>query len=56
MVAEIRKALASPEVKNVWLSQGATSGAANPKDMAAFVAAEIARWAKVAKSANIQLD
>lgn len=56
MVGEIRKALAAPEVKNVWQSQGATTGAANSKDMAAFVSAEIGRWAKVAKSANIQLD
>ena len=56
MVGEIRKALAAPEVKNIWQSQGATAGAANSKEMAAFVAAEIARWAKVAKSANIQLD
>ena len=56
MVAEIRKALAAPEAKDTWQSQGAAPGAANPKEMAAFLSAEIARWAKVAKSANIQLD
>lgn len=56
MVSEIAKALASPEVKNIWAQQGATTGAANPKEMAAFVSAEIAKWAKVAKSANIQVD
>ena len=56
MVAEIRKALAAPEAKDIWQSQGAAPGAANPKEMAAFLSAEIARWAKVAKSANIQLD
>ena len=56
MVAEIGKALAAPEVKDIWQSQGATPGAANPKEMAAFLSVEIARWAKVAKSANIQLD
>ena len=37
-------------------SQGATVGPNNPKDMAGFVTAEIAKWAKVAKSANIQID
>lgn len=56
MVGEIAKALVSPEIKNIWAQQGATTGAANPKEMAAFVTAEIAKWAKVAKSANIQVD
>ncbi len=54
MVVETNKALASSELKALWAGQGATIGPANPKDMAAFVSAEIGRWAKVAKSANIQ--
>ena len=56
MVKEIASALASNELKGLWAQQGAVIGAANPKDMAAFVSAEIAKWAKVAKSANIQVD
>ena len=56
MVAETAKALATPELKALWATQGAILGPANPKDMAAFVSAEIAKWAKVAKSANIQVD
>jgi tripartite-type tricarboxylate transporter receptor subunit TctC len=56
LVSETNKALHAPEVKNVWASQGATVGPANPKDMAGFVSTEIAKWAKVAKSANIQID
>ena len=56
MVAEVSKALAAPELKTLWAGQGATLGPANSKDMAAFVSAEIAKWAKVAKSANIQVD
>ncbi len=56
MVAETAKALAAPEVKKVWDSQGATLGPANTKEMASFVTSEIAKWAKVAKSANIQID
>ncbi len=55
MVAELAKALASAELKMLWGGQGAALGPANPKDMAAFVSAEIAKWAKVAKSANIQV-
>jgi tripartite-type tricarboxylate transporter receptor subunit TctC len=56
MVTEVNKALASTELKTLWAGQGATLGANNPKDMAVFVSAEIAKWAKVAKSANIQVD
>ncbi|MEQ1773478.1 MAG: tripartite tricarboxylate transporter substrate-binding protein [Burkholderiales bacterium] len=56
MVAETAKALAATELKTVWASQGAVLGPANSKDMAAFVKVEIAKWAKVAKSANIQVD
>jgi tripartite-type tricarboxylate transporter receptor subunit TctC len=55
-VSETNKALATPEVKNVWASQGATTGPSNPKDMAGFVSAEIAKWRGVAKSANVQID
>jgi tripartite-type tricarboxylate transporter receptor subunit TctC len=56
LVAETNKALTAPEVKNVWASQGATTGPSNTKDMAGFVSTEIAKWGKVAKSANIQID
>jgi len=56
MVAETAKALASTELKTLWAGQGATLGPATPKEMAPFVSSEIAKWAKVAKSANIQLD
>lgn len=56
MVAETAKALATTELKALWATQGAILGAANSKDMAVFVSTEIAKWAKVAKSANIQVD
>ncbi len=56
VVAETAKALASSELKTIWAQQGATLGPANPKEMAPFVSSEIAKWAKVAKSANIQVD
>ena len=56
LVSEVAKALATPEAKNVWQSQGAAIGPATPQEMAAFVSVEIAKWAKVAKSANIQID
>jgi tripartite-type tricarboxylate transporter receptor subunit TctC len=56
MLAEINKALATPEVKAIWQLQGAIVGPATPKEMAAFLAAEIARWEKVARSANIEIE
>ena len=56
LVVEVARALAMPEAKNVWESQGASIGAAKPGEMATFVSAEIVKWAKVAKSANIQID
>ena len=56
LVSEVNKALAAPEVKSVWASQGASTGPNNPKDMAGFLTAEIAKWRAVAKSANIQID
>ena len=55
VVAETAKALASADLKTIWAQQGATLGPANPKEMAPFVTSEIAKWAKVAKSANIQI-
>lgn len=56
MLAETNKALATPELKALWAQQGAVVGPNSPKAMAAFVSNEIAKWAKVAKSANIQVD
>lgn len=56
MVAETNKALAAPELQKLWAGQGATVGANNSRAMAAFVSAEIAKWAKVAKAANIQVE
>ncbi len=56
MVTETGRALQSEKVKTIWDSQGATSGALKPEEMATFVSAEIARWGKVAKDANIRIE
>jgi tripartite-type tricarboxylate transporter receptor subunit TctC len=56
MVAEVGKALSSDALKATWAQQGAVIGAANPADMAKFVTAEIEKWGKVAKTANIKID
>jgi len=54
--AELKAALASEAVAKVWALQGATIGAMDGKEMAAFVAAEIERWGKVARDGNIKVE
>ena len=56
LVVEVGKALQTESVQNVWTAQGAKPGPLNPDEMAAFVAAEVDRWAKVAKEANITIE
>jgi tripartite-type tricarboxylate transporter receptor subunit TctC len=56
MVTEVAKALESEKVKTIWASQGATPGALDPAQMATFVHAEIERWGKVAKDANVRIE
>jgi tripartite-type tricarboxylate transporter receptor subunit TctC len=54
--AEVGKALASPELKQIWAGLNATTGPTNPKDATVFLSDETARWAKVAKEASIKID
>lgn len=56
MLAELKTALASEPVAKVWSQQGAMVGALDPKEMAKFVAAEVERWRKVSKEANIKIE
>jgi tripartite-type tricarboxylate transporter receptor subunit TctC len=56
LVAEVGRALESEKVKEVWGAQGAVPGALTPDAMGSFVSAEIARWGKVAKDANIRIE
>ena len=56
MVPEVAKALQSEKVKTIWASQGATPGALDPAQMTTFVRAEIERWGKVAKDANVRIE
>jgi tripartite-type tricarboxylate transporter receptor subunit TctC len=56
MVVQHKKALESESLKPIWALQGAKVGITDPAEMAKFVNAEIARWAKVVKEADIKLD
>ena len=53
--AEARKALADPAMKAKLAEQGIVAVGNTPEEFRAFVADEIARWAKVIKDANIKM-
>lgn len=54
--AEIRKLLARPDVKANWDKQGAETMLMTPAEYDAFLRADIEKWAKVVKEANIKLE
>ena len=53
---EINKIVESPQMKEFFLREGAEPAAMKPAEFEAFIAAEIERWKKVAKSANITAE
>jgi tripartite-type tricarboxylate transporter receptor subunit TctC len=54
--ASIRSALESPELKASIIARGAIPHPHTPGDYAAFIRAEIAKWAPVAKQAGVRLE
>jgi len=53
---EVRKAMASPELKAIWASNGADFPDLSQAEFAAVVNAEIRRWASVVKASGATLD
>jgi tripartite-type tricarboxylate transporter receptor subunit TctC len=53
---EVVKILQMPDIKEIWASQVATAGGQPPAEFAAFVKAEIAKWAKVVKDSGAKID
>jgi tripartite-type tricarboxylate transporter receptor subunit TctC len=51
---EVNKALAAPDVRQRMLDAGIEPAGGTPQQFAAFIEAEMAKWAKVAKTAGIQ--
>ena len=50
------KALQSPDVRERLASQGAESIGNTPEQFTGLMKADLAKWAKVVKAANIKLD
>jgi tripartite-type tricarboxylate transporter receptor subunit TctC len=56
VIAEIKKAVESPELKAVWANQGAEFSTMNPTQFAGFINSEIKRWSTVVKASGAKLD
>ena len=56
LLRETRAALKAHDVNQALVSQGAEPGGSSPAEFGAYFQAEIAKWAKVIKSAGIKLE
>jgi tripartite-type tricarboxylate transporter receptor subunit TctC len=53
---DVAKALAVPEVRERFVSQGAEPGGNTPDQFSAFIKGEIEKWARVVKVSNARVD
>lgn len=53
---ESRRALASPDIKDKLIKAGNEPVGSSPAEFVAFVRAELDKWAKVVKQANLRID
>lgn len=56
MYAEVQKALGSPEIKKVWLSNGSEVPRYTSAEFGKYLHEEVQRWAKVSRDAGIKAD
>ena len=56
MGAEVKKALATPDMQSRWHDAGSDVPQMSQQEFAAMLDAEIARWADVVKTANVKLE
>ena len=54
--AEIVKALRSKDIEGRLLAEGSEIGGIPPEEFALYIKAEIAKWTKVVKDANIKIE
>ena len=56
MQAEVVKALNSPELREIWASNGSEIVTMSPPEFSKFLNSEIKRWAEVTKTSGARLD
>ena len=56
MHAEVVKAVASPELRDIWASQGSDTTTMTQDQFSKLIAGEIKRWAEVTKASGAKLD
>ena len=56
MHAEVVKAVSSPEMRDIWASQGSDTATMPQDQFAKFLASEIKRWAQVTQASGAKLD
>ena len=56
MIAEVQKALNTPEIKATWANNGSETPTLTGDAFGKFVSADIKRWAAVAKASGAKLD
>jgi tripartite-type tricarboxylate transporter receptor subunit TctC len=56
MYDEVRKAIATQQLTEIWLQNGSTVPDVTPDAFAAFLKRDIARWATVVKDAGVKLE
>jgi len=54
--AEVRKAVASAELREAIATQGLEPVADSPQEFAAFIEKEMARWARVVKTSGFKVE
>jgi len=56
MHAEVVKAIASPELREIWASQGSDNATMTPAQFSKLLAGDIKRWSDVTKASGAKLD
>ena len=54
--ADLNKVLANPDVKDKFAKIGLQAAPSKPEELEAMLRADLARWTKVAREANIKLE
>jgi tripartite-type tricarboxylate transporter receptor subunit TctC len=54
--AGVAKALASPELRERFTSDGGDALVRGPEEFAALIRTELVKWAKVVKDAGVRVD